>query len=40
MSVKDWTNVFPDNAPVIAERRTERSKTFVLDGKGYRPHRA
>jgi len=35
---KDWTKVFPDalNAQVIAERLTERSETFVLDGKGYR----
>jgi DNA replication protein DnaC len=40
---KDWTKVFPDalNAQVIAERLTERSETFVLDGKGYRdPKRA
>ncbi|MDX2019049.1 MAG: IS21-like element helper ATPase IstB [Deltaproteobacteria bacterium] len=39
---KDWTKVFPDslNAQVIAERLTERSETFVLDGKGYRPNRA
>lgn len=37
---KDWTKVFPDalNAQVIAERLTERSEHFVLDGKGYRPH--
>jgi DNA replication protein DnaC len=37
---KDWTKVFPDalNAQVIAERLTERSDHFVLDGKGYRPH--
>ena len=35
---KDWTKVFPDalNAQVIAERLTERSELFVLDGKGYR----
>jgi len=35
---KDWTKVFPDalNAQVIAERLTERSEHFVLDGKGYR----
>jgi DNA replication protein DnaC len=39
---KDWTKVFPDalNAQVIAERLTERSETFVLDGKGYRSNRA
>jgi DNA replication protein DnaC len=38
---KDWTKVFPDalNAQVIAERLTERSETFVFDGRGYRdPH--
>jgi len=37
---KDWTKVFPDalNAQVIAERLTERSERFVMDGKGYRPH--
>ncbi len=37
---KDWTKVFPDalNAQVIAERLTERSEHFVLDGKGFRPH--
>jgi DNA replication protein DnaC len=36
---KDWPKVFPDalNAQVIAERLTERSARFVLDGKGYRP---
>lgn len=36
---KDWPKVFPDalNAQVIAERLTERSVRFVLDGKGYRP---
>lgn len=35
---KDWTRVFPDalNAQVIAERLTERSETFVFDGRGYR----
>jgi DNA replication protein DnaC len=35
---KDWTRVFPDalNAQIMAERLTERSETFVLDGKGYR----
>lgn len=35
---KDWTKVFPDalNAQVIAERLTERSERFILDGKGYR----
>lgn len=35
---KDWTKVFPDalNAQVIAERLTERSKRFILDGKGFR----
>lgn len=34
---RDWTKVFPDalNAQVIAERLTERSDLFVLDGKGY-----
>ena len=39
---KEWTKVFPDalNAQVIAERLTERSETFVLDGKGYRSNRA
>jgi DNA replication protein DnaC len=39
---KDWTKVFPDalNAQVIAERLTERSETFLLDGKGFRPPRA
>lgn len=37
-SFKDWPKVFPDalNAQVIAERLTERSERFVLDGKGYR----
>lgn len=35
---KDWSKVFPDalNAQVIAERLTERSERFVMDGKGYR----
>jgi DNA replication protein DnaC len=35
---KDWTKVFPDalNAQVIAERLTERSEIFVMEGKGYR----
>jgi DNA replication protein DnaC len=39
---KDWTKVFPDalNAQVIAERLTERSETFVLDGKGFRPNKS
>lgn len=39
---KDWTKVFPDalNAQIIAERLTERSETFVFDGKGYRPTRS
>lgn len=37
---KDWTKVFPDapNAQVIAERLTERSERFVMDGKGFRTH--
>ena len=36
---KDWPKVFPDalNAQIIAERLTERSERFILDGKGYRP---
>ncbi len=36
-SFRDWPKVFPDalNAQVIAERLTERSEHFVLDGKGY-----
>jgi DNA replication protein DnaC len=36
-SFRDWPQVFPDalNAQVIAERLTERSEHFVLDGKGY-----
>ena len=35
---KDWTKVFPDalNAQVIAERLTERSELFLMDGKGFR----
>jgi DNA replication protein DnaC len=39
---KDWPKVFPDalNAPVIAERLTERAEVFVMDGKGYRTARA
>jgi DNA replication protein DnaC len=39
---KEWTKVFPDalNAQVIAERLTERSETFVLDGKGYRSNKS
>ena len=38
---KDWTKVFPDplNAQVIAERLTERSEVFVMDGKKYRDPR-
>ena len=34
---KDWAKVFPDalNAQVIAERLTERSEHFVLNGKPY-----
>jgi len=38
---KDWTKVFPDplNAQVIAERLTERSEVFLLDGKSYRDPR-
>jgi DNA replication protein DnaC len=41
-SFKDWTKVFPDalNAQVIAERLTERSERFVLDGKGFRDPQA
>jgi DNA replication protein DnaC len=40
-SFKDWPKVFPDalNAQVIAERLTERSERFVLDGRGYRDPR-
>jgi DNA replication protein DnaC len=35
---KEWPKVFPDalNAQVIAERLTERSERFVLDGRGFR----
>ncbi|RKG56889.1 ATP-binding protein [Corallococcus sp. AB011P] len=35
---KEWPKVFPDalNAQVIAERLTERSERFLLDGKGFR----
>ena len=35
---KDWPKVFPDalNAQVIAERLTERSEHFILEGKSYR----
>ena len=35
---KDWPKVFPDalNAQIVAERLTERSERFVLDGKGWR----
>lgn len=38
---KDWTKVFPDplNAQVIAERLTERSEVFLLDGRSYRDPR-
>jgi DNA replication protein DnaC len=38
---KDWPKVFTDplNAQVIAERLTERSEHFVMDGKSYRPSR-
>jgi DNA replication protein DnaC len=38
---KDWTKVFPDplNAQIIAERLTERSEVFLLDGKSYRDPR-
>lgn len=34
---KDWAKVFPDalNAQVIAERLTERSEHFVMNGKPY-----
>lgn len=37
----DWTKVFPDplNAQVIAERITEHSEVFVLDGKTWRDPR-
>ncbi len=36
---KDWPKVFTDplNAQVIAERLTERSEHFLMDGKSYRP---
>jgi DNA replication protein DnaC len=36
---KDWPKVFTDplNAQVIAERLTERSEHFVMDGKSFRP---
>jgi DNA replication protein DnaC len=39
---KDWTKVFPDalNAQVIAERLTERSELFLMDGKGFRNSQA
>ena len=35
---KDWSKVFPDplNAQVIAERLTERSELFLMNGKGFR----
>ena len=35
---KEWTKVFPDalNAQVIAERLTERSELFLMDGRGFR----
>jgi DNA replication protein DnaC len=38
---KDWTKVFPDplNAQVIAERLTELSEVFLLDGRSYRDPR-
>lgn len=38
---KDWPKVFPDplNAQVIAERLTELSEVFLLDGKSYRDPR-
>ncbi len=38
---KDWPKVFPDplNAQVIAERLTESSEVFLLDGKSYRDPR-
>ena len=38
---KEWTKVFPDplNAQVIAERLTEASEVFVIDGKSYRDPR-
>ena len=39
---KEWSKVFPDklNAQVIAERLTDRSETFIMDGKGYRSNRS
>jgi DNA replication protein DnaC len=39
---KDWTKVFPDplNAQVIAERLTERSQVFLMDGKSFRDPRS
>lgn len=38
---KDWTKVFPDplNAQVIAERLTELSEIFLIDGRSYRDPR-
>lgn len=38
---KDWPKVFPDplNAQIIAERLTEFSEIFLLDGKSYRDPR-
>jgi DNA replication protein DnaC len=38
---KEWPKVFPDplNAQVIAERLTEASEVFVIDGKSYRDPR-
>lgn len=38
-SFKDWPKVFPDalNAQIVAERLTERSERFIMDGKGFRP---
>lgn len=38
---KEWNKVFPDklNAQVIAERLTERSESFILNGKGFRTNR-
>ena len=37
---KEWPKVFPDplTAQIVAERLTERSEAFVLDGKSYRAH--
>lgn len=39
---KDWPKVFTDalNAQVIAERLTERSEHFIMDGKSFRPPRS